>query len=80
MEENIKERIWYVYEFLFLNENDAIICHTEKCYVTDEFSAVTYAEDWLNKFSVKYGYCFNVIVYEENNPLNILLNIERKYY
>ena len=70
----------YIYQLSFIDENDEIIPFEMSRFVTDEFSAVLYVEDWLNKFESNYGYCFQILIYSEDNPYNILLNIERDFY
>lgn len=73
----MNERKCYKYQFAFLNENDDVVLHQEEREVTDEFNAASYCIDCLAHYETKFGRCFHVIVYEAENPINILLNIKR---
>lgn len=70
------EKKTYVYEISCVNEYDEIICHTFTFDLFDEFNALYKVRELINTIC---GYCFHVLVREEENPLNILVNIERDF-
>lgn len=68
----------FSYEFYF-EKGDDLITRLFVREVTDEFSAVTYAFDWLRVYEEKYGKCYAIKVYETEHEHNVLCWVEKDF-
>ena len=70
-------KIDFIYKFHFVDEDGETFVVEFTRRVSDEFSAASYAFDWLNTFHDDSEFCILINVYEYDNPNNIILNVMR---